>query len=80
MSASDFAPFVKILRCGCTIHAEFPLHAPDNVRIEWCRLHGGATALRNVVRWIHRNEAFWVPLPEAEERILYALEAVGDTA
>jgi hypothetical protein len=75
----EVGSFSKVLACGCVIHAEVPLHVPGNVSIEWCRLHQGAGALRNALRWIHRNESFWVPLPEAEERILYALEAVGDT-
>jgi len=79
-SPSDFAPFTKVLKCGCMINAEFPLHAEGNVSIEWCKMHAAAGALRNVVRWIHRNEPFWVPLPEASERIVYALEEAGDKA
>jgi hypothetical protein len=69
--------YSKALPCGCVIHAEIPLHVEGNVSIDWCQLHREAGALRNALRWIKRNEIFWVPLPEAQERIDYALEAVG---
>lgn len=79
MSSSDFAPFTKVLKCGCMIHAEFPLHAERNVSIEWCNLHAGAGALRNFARWIQTRSALGIPpLPEMADRVRYALEEAGD--
>ena len=80
MSASDFAPFSKVLKCGCIIQAEFPLHADGNVAITWCRLHAAAGDLRNALRWLSRYQDFWPLTPSADERIRQALAAVGDTA
>jgi hypothetical protein len=79
VSASDFAPYSKVLKCGCILHAEFPLHVDGNVSIDWCKLHSSAGALRNVVRWLHRVEDFWPISAECDERIRYALEQVGDS-
>jgi hypothetical protein len=63
----------QLLKCGCELH--FDGHGLD---ISFCRLHAGAGAMRNALRWLNRNETWWVPLPDASERIRQALAAVGD--
>ena len=79
MSANDFAPYAKVLKCGCVLHAEFPLSFEGNVRIDLCKLHAGAGALRNLARWIETQMALGIPpYDEMKERVRYALEEAGD--